>query len=87
MPTHKIQSTNDGLTLNLLPVPKMLGKLTLEWAPQSFVVSFKLETDHSLLVYKAAKAISNYGIHLVIANMLQVCLPNCFANKLQIYIV
>ena len=41
------------------------------WAPEAFVVSFKLETDPSLLVPKARKALQTYGHRLVIANLLQ----------------
>ena len=50
----------------------MLGQLTTVWAPRAFVVSFKLETDANILVKKAAGAIANYGVHLVVANLLQV---------------
>ena len=32
----------------------MLGQLRHVWAPGSFVVSFKLETDESILVKKAS---------------------------------
>ena len=35
------------------------------------MVSFKLETDHNILIYKASKALYNYKVHLVIANILQ----------------
>ena len=34
-------------------VPKMLGALRQDWAPRAFVVSFKLETDDSILIAKA----------------------------------
>ena len=30
----------------------MLGALRQEWAPQAFVVSFKLETDEAILLSK-----------------------------------
>lgn len=72
MPQHKIQSSDSGLKLELFQVPKKLGLLTKLWAPHSFVVSFKLETDEDLLISKAESAIVNYGVHLVIANLLQV---------------
>ena len=71
MCTHKIQSST-GLVLDLKQVPKMLGKLTKEWAPHSFIVSFKLETDEDLVIKKATSAIEKYGVHLVVANQLQV---------------
>jgi len=70
---HKIQSHggSGGMTLELQNVPKKLGLLVKKWAPLSFVVSFKLETDPELVVPKARKAIENYGVHLVVANQLQ----------------
>lgn len=74
MAVHKIQSTgtNDhGLIIELENVPKMLTNLTTEWAPQSFVVSFKLETDPNLVIPKAKGAISKYHVDLVVANQLQ----------------
>ena len=41
---HKIQSQggSSGLTLTLEGVPKTLGTLSHTWAPDSFVVSFKV---------------------------------------------
>lgn len=36
----------------LCQVPKMLGVLTQQWAPQAMTISFKLETDQSLLIGK-----------------------------------
>jgi phosphopantothenate-cysteine ligase len=59
------------LVVNLDPVPKFLHRLVDGWAPEgSMVVSFKLETDPSLLVYKAKTALQRYSHHLVIGNML-----------------
>lgn len=69
---HKIQSSGGDLVLQLNPVPKLLGTLTREWAPNAFCTSFKLETDDSLLERKAAGALHKYSVDLVIANMLQV---------------
>jgi len=73
MVEHKIQSHggSGGLTLALSNVPKRLGTLVKEWAPHSFVVSFKLETDKDLVISKARRAIESYGVHLVVANLLQ----------------
>ena len=68
---HKIQS-DESLTLQLEQVPKCLGKLTGQWAPRSFAVSFKLETDEALVVLKAQTAILKYNVHLVVANQLNV---------------
>lgn len=59
MEEHKIQSGahSDGLHLHLKTVPKCLTLVRREWAPQSFVVSFKLETDPDMLLKKAYAAI------------------------------
>ena len=79
---HKIQSREknaDGapagvskqLIINLDPVPKFLSTLVSTWAPKgSMIVSFKLETDPSLLVSKAEQALDKYQHDLVIGNLL-----------------
>eukprot|EP00928_Gymnodinium_smaydae_P040419 TRINITY_DN27413_c0_g2_i1.p1 TRINITY_DN27413_c0_g2~~TRINITY_DN27413_c0_g2_i1.p1 ORF type:complete len:310 (+),score=63.12 TRINITY_DN27413_c0_g2_i1:64-993(+) len=82
LPEHKIQSavgsgSDGGLNLSLQPVPKILGSIKrgggseLAWAPEAFVISFKLETDNAILLTKAAGAISKYGVDVVCANLLQ----------------
>ncbi|PRP89077.1 putative phosphopantothenoylcysteine synthetase [Planoprotostelium fungivorum] len=71
MVEHKIQSIKGPLDLTLDPVPKMLGALKHHWVPRAFVVSFKLETDYSILHYKATQSLERYGHHLVIGNLLQ----------------
>ncbi|KAJ5970584.1 DNA/pantothenate metabolism flavoprotein C-terminal [Penicillium vulpinum] len=64
-------SNSKKLVVNLDPVPKFLHQLVDGWAPEgSMVVSFKLETDPSLLVYKARTALQRYAHHLVIGNLL-----------------
>ncbi|CAG7966224.1 unnamed protein product [Penicillium nalgiovense] len=64
-------SNSRKLVINLDPVPKFLHQLVDGWAPEgSMVVSFKLETDPSLLVYKARTALQRYSHHLVIGNLL-----------------
>ena len=77
---HKIQSSGAGggsgdggrgLELNLAKVPKMLGFLRRDWAPEAFVVSFKLETSAPLLRSKARRALEEYGVHCVVANLLE----------------
>jgi phosphopantothenate-cysteine ligase len=73
MSVHKIDSA-EKLTLELSQVPKLLGRIKNEWAPDAFLVSFKLETDPSLVIPKAQKAIEKYGVDLVVANQLKV---NC----------
>ncbi|GFH25304.1 DFP domain-containing protein [Haematococcus lacustris] len=54
-----------------LQVPKMLGLLTRQWCPAAMVVSFKLETDTHILVAKASAALQAYGVHAVVANLLE----------------
>jgi phosphopantothenate---cysteine ligase (ATP) len=61
----------EGLVLHLKPVPKTMGKLRTEWAPNAFCVSFKLETDMALLRKKAERAVQKYGCHMVIGNILE----------------
>ena len=58
------------LLINLDPVPKFLKSLVDGWAPEGMIVSFKLETDPSLLVSKAQQALEKYSHHLVIGNLL-----------------
>ncbi|KAJ3194242.1 hypothetical protein HK101_003215 [Irineochytrium annulatum] len=70
MAEHKIQSGEGALQLTLDQVPKIIAPLVKEWAPQSFVISFKLETDPSILVAKARKALGRYGHQIVIGNIL-----------------
>ena len=71
---HKIQSSGsneDSLTLHLKSVPKVMGCLRKSWAPNAFLVSFKLETDIEILRRKSIRAVERYGCHMVIGNMLQ----------------
>lgn len=58
------------LVIDLDPVPKFLKTLVDGWAPQAMIVSFKLETDASILVDKAEMALNRYSHHLVIGNLL-----------------
>ncbi|CAG5119471.1 unnamed protein product [Candidula unifasciata] len=71
MPEHKIQSSEGPRHLHLEMTPKMLKPLVKEWAPKAFVISFKLETDTSLLVDKAKKALDTYHHQVVVANLLE----------------
>lgn len=79
MSEHKIQSsdpnsnnssTGKKLVVDLDPVPKFLKRLVDGWAPGAMIVSFKLETDPSILISKAKQAIERYSHHLVIGNLL-----------------
>ena len=58
------------LTINLDPVPKFLKSLVQGWAPEGMIISFKLETDPTLLVSKSQSALRRYSHHLVIGNLL-----------------
>lgn len=58
------------LVIGLEPVPKFLKTLVEGWAPEGMIVSFKLETDPTMLVKKAEYALGKYSHHLVIGNLL-----------------
>ncbi|MCO5590941.1 hypothetical protein L7F22_044917 [Adiantum nelumboides] len=70
MGEHKIQSAEGSLAMQLASVPKMIKVLREAWAPSAFCVSFKLETDQTILLQKAKGALSKYGVHAVVANEL-----------------
>lgn len=63
-------SQGKKLVIDLDPVPKFLKSLVDGWAPEGMIVSFKLETDPSLLVSKSQAALRRYSHHLVIGNLL-----------------
>lgn len=56
MAEHKIQSSEGDLTLSLRATPKCLSALKAEWCPDALIVSFKLETDQSILMKKVLDA-------------------------------
>ncbi len=58
------------LVIDLDPVPKFLKNLVDGWAPQGMIISYKLETDPSILVHKARYSLDRYQHHLVIGNLL-----------------
>ncbi|KAL3803117.1 hypothetical protein ACHAW5_001981 [Stephanodiscus triporus] len=61
----------DGtLSLTLYPVPKAMPELRRIWCPEAYVVSFKLETDPTILREKSALAMERSGVHLVVGNVL-----------------
>ncbi|XP_043917716.1 phosphopantothenate--cysteine ligase isoform X1 [Protopterus annectens] len=70
MPQHKIQSSSGPLQLSMKMVPKILSPLVKDWAPKAYVISFKLETDPSILVDRARKALETYNHQAVVANVL-----------------
>ena len=67
--TMQIQSDNT-LTLTLYPVPKVIPTLRIKWCPNAFVISFKLETDLSILHQKSVLAMERNDVHMVIGNEL-----------------
>lgn len=54
--------TKPGISFSL--VPKMLRPLANKWAPNAYIVSFKLETDPDLLSPKAKQALDRYHHHV-----------------------
>lgn len=68
---HEFAAQIEGAPLEIClePVPKLLG-LIKAWNPTASVISFKLETDETILESKALGAISKYGVDLVVANLL-----------------
>lgn len=69
---HAPAAHMDGkkLVIDLDPVPKFLKLLVDKWAPKAMIISFKLETDPSLLSEKCWTALKKYSHHLVIGNLL-----------------
>lgn len=51
-------------------VPKILSPLVKDWAPKAFVISFKLETDATILLEKSRRALETYRHQAVVANVL-----------------
>jgi len=41
-------------------VPKVLSAITHVWSPKAFIISFKLETDNTILEQKAKDALCKY---------------------------
>ncbi|KAK3393093.1 DNA/pantothenate metabolism flavoprotein [Podospora didyma] len=58
------------LVVDLDPVPKFLKNLVEGWSSQAMIISFKLETDPTILVHKARYSLDRYQHHLVIGNLL-----------------
>ncbi|KAL9936373.1 hypothetical protein V8E36_004441 [Tilletia maclaganii] len=67
-PEHKIQSGKGSLLIEMDQVPKVLKPMVQDWVPEGFIVSFKLETDPSLLIPKARGALERYGHQVVVGN-------------------
>ncbi|XP_054428046.1 phosphopantothenate--cysteine ligase isoform X2 [Pteronotus mesoamericanus] len=71
MPEHKIQSSGGPLQITMKMVPKMLSPLVKDWAPKAFIISFKLETNPSILIDRARNALEVYRHQVVVANILE----------------
>ncbi|KAM6219645.1 phosphopantothenate--cysteine ligase isoform 1-T1 [Rhynchocyon petersi] len=71
MPQHKIHSSGGPLQITMKMVPKMLSPLVKDWAPKAFVISFKLETDPSIVIDRARNALEVYRHQVVVANILE----------------
>ncbi|GAA5851270.1 hypothetical protein JCM3766R1_006047 [Sporobolomyces carnicolor] len=70
MSEHKIQSGKGSLVIEMDQVPKVLKTMVDEWSNDGFIISFKLETDRSLIIPKARAALERYGHQIVIGNSL-----------------
>ena len=77
---HKIPSGQDELIIRLKPVPKLLGSIKGDYTPDAFVVSFKLETDVTILKDKCLHSGQKYQQDVIIGNLL-----HTRANQVQIF--
>jgi len=67
---HKIQSSDGPLKIELDVVPKIIPLLKKKWFPKGMLITFKLETDISILTKKMNIHLCNYNVDLVIGNIL-----------------
>lgn len=70
MAEHKVQSNDGPPMIALRLVPKVLYAVTRIWAPNAYIISFKLETDYGILEQKSKGALIKYKHQLVIGNLL-----------------
>jgi len=56
-----MQSKDGPPVIALRLVPKVLFAVTHIWAPNAYIVSFKLETDIEILEQKAKDALTKYN--------------------------
>ncbi|CAF1229209.1 unnamed protein product [Rotaria sordida] len=68
---HKIPSGQNELIIRLKPVPKLLGSIKGEYAPDALIVSFKLETDEKILEEKCLQSADKYNQDIIIGNLLK----------------
>jgi len=78
---HKIQSSTGPLQLSFSCVPKMIYPLCKEWSPNAYIITFKLETDNTILEQKCLQSLRKYGHQLVIGNLL-----NNYKNEVTFYL-
>uniref|UniRef100_A0A452VJE5 Uncharacterized protein n=1 Tax=Ursus maritimus TaxID=29073 RepID=A0A452VJE5_URSMA len=57
------------IQITMKMVPKMLSPLVKDWAPKAFIISFKLETDPSIVIDRARNALEVYRHQVVVANI------------------
>jgi len=70
-PTAIVMNQVDNtLSLTLQPVPKVIQHITQKWSPHAFCVSFKLETDETILRKKVHQAMNKYNVQLIVGNVL-----------------
>ncbi|KAM4872219.1 phosphopantothenate--cysteine ligase isoform 3-T5 [Thomomys bottae] len=62
---------NALVEITMKMVPKMLSPLVKDWAPKAFIISFKLETDPSIVISRARNALEVYQHQVVVANILE----------------
>ncbi|XP_036888392.1 phosphopantothenate--cysteine ligase isoform X2 [Sturnira hondurensis] len=68
---HKTTQHSLRHIITMKMVPKMLSPLVKDWAPKAFVISFKLETDPSIVIDRARNALEIYRHQVVVANILE----------------
>jgi len=67
---HKIQSSDGPLKIELNVVPKVIPLLKKKWFQKGMLITFKLETDVTILTKKINIHLENYNVDLVIGNIL-----------------
>lgn len=68
---------NSRHTAPTVQVPKMLGTLRSTWAPDAFIVSFKLETDEQILISKVMACLHPHFVavkHKVLSSLTVSCI-------------
>ncbi|KAK2114387.1 hypothetical protein P7K49_008653 [Saguinus oedipus] len=70
-PEYKIQSSGGPLQITTKMVSKNASPLVKDCAPKAFIISFKLETDPSIVINRAWKALEVYQRQAVVANLLE----------------